>query len=101
MLALIERQHSCVPLKPGRHERRTFTPAVVASVSREGAVLAVKLANGKTVKHRDWTWVAVDSRGKANAVIVVKKLTADGQPIEYDTLEAAVTAMKAAAGIRR
>jgi len=106
MLALVQQRRSYSMLHGPTHGEFGYTPAKVASVTRDGTVKAVTLADGRRVERRDWQFIEVDCRGLvANVDDVLARLveTEAGRPIswpiEYRDKAAALAAIKHAAGI--
>jgi hypothetical protein len=106
MLALIERRHRYTMLYGAHRGYVGYTPAKVASVTRDGVVKAVVLADGRRLQRRDWSFIEVDSRGLvSNVDDVLARLveTEAGRPIswpiEYRDKAQAIVAIKEAAGI--
>ncbi len=104
---LIEREHRYTSLLHGAYAGyRGWTPAIVSSVTRDGIVKGVRLADGRTLKQRDWAYCHVDSKGLiADPIAVCEALRepADKAParwaIEYHDRGEANAAIKAAAGL--
>lgn len=104
---LVEREHRYTSLLHGAYAGyRGWTPAIVSSVTRDGVVKEVRLADGRTLKRRDWSYCHVDSRGLiADPVAVCEALRepAEKAPgrwaIEYRDHAEAIAAIKRAAGV--
>jgi hypothetical protein len=103
MFAMVERRHRYTSLLHGAYAGYVgYTPCIVSSVDRAGIVKEVRVAGQSwSLKRRDWDFVTVDSAGRiANPEAVVMRLVdAQGNAIEYQDHNEAVTAIKAAAGI--
>lgn len=107
MFCLIEREHRYTSLLHGAYAGyRGWTPAIVSSSSRDGIVKEVRLADGRTLKRRDWSFCHVDTAGNiADPAAVCEALRepADKTParwaIEYDNRNGAIRAIKTAAGL--
>ncbi len=104
MFALIQRRRSYTMMHGPTHAEFSYTPARVASVTRDGTVKAVELADGRRVERRDWHQIDVDSRGQvANVDAVLAQLVETeaglGWPVEYHDKAEAVAAIKQAAGL--
>ncbi len=104
---LIEREHRYTSLLHGAYAGyRGWTPAIASSVTRDGIVKEVRLADGRTLKRRDWAYCHVDSKGliaDPAAVCEALREPADKAParwsIEYRDRGEANAAIKAAAGL--
>jgi hypothetical protein len=103
MFALVEREHRYSYLCGAYAGHVSYTPCIVASVTRDGIVKEVSLAGqGWTLKQRDWRRITVDSAGNiADPEGVARRLVDEnGHAIEYRDHAAALAAIKEAAGIR-
>jgi hypothetical protein len=79
-----------------------YTPAIVASVARDGVVKEVRLIGQDwPLKRRDWQSCMVDSLGRLGDPESVARQLVDsqGRAIEFKDRNEAVTAIKDAAGI--
>jgi hypothetical protein len=82
--------------------------AIVSSVTRDGIVKEVRLADGRTLKRRDWAYCHVDSKGMIAdpaGVCAALREPADKAParlaIEYQDRGEANAAIKTAARIEQ
>jgi hypothetical protein len=106
---LIEREHRYTSLLHGAYTGyRGWTPAIVTSVTRDGIVKEVRLADGRALKRRDWAYCHVDSKGLIKdpaGVCEALREPADKAParwaIEYQDRGEANAAIKAAARIEQ
>ena len=104
---LMEREHRYTSLLHGAYAGyRGWTFAIVSSVTRAGIVKEVRVADGRTLRRRDWNYCHVDNKGLiANPAAVCEALRepADKAParstIEYQDRGEATAAIKAAAGL--
>ncbi len=104
MFCLIEREHRYTSLLHGAYAGYLgYTPAIVSSAGRDGTVKEVRLADGRTLKRRDWSFCHVDSAGNiADPAAVCEALRepADKVParwaIEYEDRNDAIRAIEAA-----
>jgi hypothetical protein len=101
---LIERRHSYTSLLHSAYAGNVgWTPVIVSSVTRDGIVKEVRLADGRTLKRRDWDYCHVDSKGLiANPALVCEQLRQADHPrwaIEYHDCSKTNAAIKAAAGL--
>ena len=106
MFALIERRHRYTSLLHGAYAGYIgYTPAIVSSVTKDGIVKAVRVASVgyPIIKRSEWQYVAVDVAGAIvdPAAVVAKLVDGDGRAIEYHDRNAAVAAIKAAAGVEQ
>jgi hypothetical protein len=102
MFALVERRHSYLSLKDGHQAWSTFTPAIVASVSRDGLAKEVRIAGQNwPLKAAEWRQITIDSQQRiADPERVAATLVDEnGRAIEYTDQEHAVAAIRAAAGM--
>jgi hypothetical protein len=104
MLCLLQQRHSYVSLKDGRHEYERFVPGIVSSVTRDGTAQRVRVfGRGADLRldRRDWLYCHVDSRGAITdpACVAGKLIDNWGHATEFDSFEAAQSAIRAAAGL--
>jgi hypothetical protein len=102
MFALVEREHRYSYLSGAHAGHVSYTPALVTSVTRAGIATEVRLVGRSSpLKQRNWRRITVDGAGNiADPESVTRLADENGHAIEYRDHAEAITAIKAAAGIR-
>src|ERR1700730_18834011 len=97
MFALVEREHRYSYLCGAHAGHVSYTPSIVASVTRDGIVKEVRLAGqALTLKRCDWRLITVDSSGRiADPEGIARQLVDEnGHAIQHPDHAEAIAAIK-------